>query len=305
MTAERADVAPRWLVITPNLAIEHWLEAIQTGAAAAGLHVMVDGFGAAATDALECPDFVVTDDVARALASGAESIVIILPTPWSAPDALEARGEDYSAAIISASRLLVQVDGLDARHRVIGSDQLTVEGAPLEIFPDLIISIPPSVGALSNTPLKSAAAQVLRNLYAGGRIADGISSTWPLELFSHHASSLIEGRLGEFDLTGRPKFLVSGPYLWMPAGAWTARIRFAVDEEASGRRFRFDWGGMAEWTEQYFTPDHSGLYEMELTHTFPNPEACEVRFLITEGCFTGRADFHGVTITRAVPTSEA
>lgn len=298
MTAARFDVAPRWLVITPTLAIEHWLEATRVGAAASGLTIVIEGFGAPVVETLTSPDIIVTDEVGRALASGAESIIVVVPTPWSAAAALEAQGEHSSTALISASRRLAEVSSLDPRHRVIGSDQLT-EGAPLQLFPDLIIGTPPSMSAAPDTTTKAAAAQVLRDLYTGGRVSDQATSVWPLEIFAYHTSALVEGRLGEFDLTGRPKFLVSGPYLWMPAGAWTARIRFSIDDDASQRQFRLDWGGVEDWTEQRCTPEHSGTYEMELTYTFAEAQACEVRILIAEGCFSGRANFEGATIRRA------
>lgn len=298
MTVEHSVVAPRWLIITPTLAIQQWLESIRVGAAASGLNIVIEGFGAPVVE-LDRPDLIVTDEVDRALASGAESIVVVIPTPWSAPDALEAQGEDPSTALISASRRLAEACSLDARHRIIGSDQLLTEGAPLQLFPDLVISTPHSVSGTPSSLAKAGAAHILRDLYAAGRVSDQVSSAWPLEIFAYHTSALVDGRLGEFDLTGRPKFLVSGPYLWMPAGTWTARIRFSIDDDASQRQFRLDWGGVTEWTEQRFTPDHSGTYEMELTHIFAHAQACEVRLLIAEGCFSGRADFHGATISRA------
>ena len=304
MTTTTTNVAPRWLVITPTLTIEHWLEAIRVGAAASGLRVTVDGFGLTFDETLDRPDIIVTDEVARALASGAVSIAVIVPDSGSAADAIETNGQDGATAVLSASRHMAEVSSLDANHLVIGSDQLRTEGAQIQVFPDLIISVPKAVSGSQDISTRSAKADILRDMYAQGRVSDQGSFTWPVEIFAFHPTALVEGRPGEFDLTGRPKFLVSGPYLWMPAGTWTARIRFSIDNGASKRRFRLDWGSITEWTEQHCTPEHSGMYEMELTHTFAQPESCEIRFLITEGCFSGRANFEGATIRRAPSPSQ-
>lgn len=300
MTSTAVSTKPRWLVITPTLGIEGWLEAIRIGAAASNLAIRFEGFGAEG-DPQAHADIIVTDDVAHALAAEAETIVALVPAPWTAIDALEGLNHESSTSLIAASRQLAQVSDLDQRHRVIGSDQLRVTGAPLELFADLIVATPAPPAGSASSPARAAASHVLRDFYSTGRAPSQIASDWPVEVFSYDASALIDGRPGDFDLTGRPKFLVSGPYFWMPAGTWLARVRFSIDEAASRRRFRIDWGGTAEWTEAHCTPDHSGLYEMELSHTFAEAQACEIRLLITEGCFTGQAGFHGATVSR-VPT---
>lgn len=290
-----ASSASRWVVITPNLAQAAWLDALRLGVAAAGLTLAVRGFGA---DQIEPADIVVTDDPARALADGAETLVAVVPDPWTAADALEAAGEAYPFCMVTASRRLAQVNDLDLRHRVIGHDEFAAEGAPVALFPDLTIKAPASIAESSRDPHRAAAANALRDLYAAGRIPEQLEMVWPLEFFTYHQGAMIPGKLGEFDLTGRPKFLVSGPYLWMPAGTWTAVTRFSIDEDASDRRYRFDWGSVTVFTEQHCVPEHAGLYEIEVIHTFETADSAEARMLITEGCFSGHADFLGVTVRR-------
>lgn len=294
MTAHPSG-APRWVVITPNLAAGQWLEAVRLGAAAAGLTLALRGYGA---DETGPADIVVTDDPALALAEGAETIVVLVPDPWTAPDAVEAAGEAYPYSMVTASRRLAQVHELDLRHRVIGHDQFPAEGTPVTLFADLVIKAPASVQTVGDGPHRAAAAAALRALYANGRAPDQLEMAWPLEFFTYHQGAMIPGRLGEFDLTGRPKFLVSGPYLWMPSGTWTATTRFSIDDDASDRRYRFDWGSVTVFTEQHCVPEHAGVYEIEVTHRFETADSCEARMLITEGCFSGHADFLGVTIRR-------
>lgn len=287
--------ASRWVVITPNLAQAAWLDALRLGVATAGLSLAIRGFGA---DQTEPADIVVTDDPARAVAEDAETIVAVVPDPWTASDALEAAGEAYPFCMVTASRRLAQVNDLDLSHRVIGHDQFASEGAPVTLFDDLVIKAPASVSEPHTDPHRAAAAQALKDLYAHGRVPDQVEMIWPLEFFSYHQGAMTPGRLGEFDLTGRPKFLVSGPYLWMPAGPWTSVTRFGVDEDGSDRRYRFDWGSVTVFTEQHCVPEHAGVYEIEIAHTFETADSCEARMLITEGCFSGHADFLGVTIRR-------
>lgn len=294
MTAQSSG-APRWVVITPSLAASQWLDAVRLGAASAGLSLALRGFGA---DEAGVADIVVTDDSGRALAEGAETIVALVPDPWTAPDAVEAMGEAYPFCMVTASRRLAEVHELDLRHRVIGHDQFPAEGTPISLFEDLVIKAPASMPGVSAGPHRAAASDALRALYATGRAPDQLEMVWPLEFFTYHQGAMTPGRLGEFDLTGRPKFLVSGPYLWMPSGTWTATTRFSVDDDASDRRYRFDWGSVTVFTEQHCVPEHAGLYEIEVTHRFETADSCEARMLITEGCFSGHADFLGVTIRR-------
>lgn len=101
------------------------------------------------------------------------------------------------------------------------------------------------------------------------------------------------------DLTGRPRFLVFGPYIAMPIGRWTARARFSINEEGIGRQFRLDWGTQSEWSEQMFKTDRPGIFEMELTYEWKAPAPSEIRMVIMEGCFSGEAAFMGAEIRRA------
>lgn len=290
----------RWIVITPTANRADWFDAIKLGAHLAGKDTVatwLDGYdqGRSAKDIV-----VVTDDAAMALENEASDIVVLMPDPWSASEAIEATtGTEFPASAVQASQWLAQAADLAPRYRIVGSNQMHTPGAPLELFSDIIVKTPSSVSAHGGGSPRPGPAGVFRDFYAKGSPED-VASNWPLELLAYHTASLIDGRLGQFDLTGRPRFLVTGPYLWMPAGTWTAKVRFGLDDDASRRRFRLDWGGVEHWTEQYFTPDHGGNYEMELTHTFARAEPCEVRLVITEGCFTGRVDFISVMISKVM-----
>lgn len=292
----------RWILITPTTTRDEWFEAIQTGAEVAGKFAVAT-WAAPLDHGRLAEDLVFVTDLATSAGdNGADEIVVLMPDPEFADIAMVSEtAADLSASALPASRRLAEAADLATCHRIIGADQIPSPGAPLELFPGLTIETPGS--PLPHVPASGrAAAAVFRDFYAKGAPRQ-VTSNWPLELLTHHQKSLIDGRLGEFDLTGRPRFLVTGPYLWMPAGTWKARVRFALDEDAARRRFRLDWGGVEVWTEQHFKADHSGQYEMELTHTFERAQPSEVRLIITEGCFSGRVDFLGVTIEHVSPAS--
>ena len=286
----------RWIVITPTTNRDDWFKAIEAGAQQSG-QIAIATWAAPTDHSRPTEDIVfVTDLVAAAVDDCADEIVIVMPDPGSADLAVAAEiCADLTASALPASQRLAEAADLAPRHRIIGADLIPEPGLSLELFPGLTIKTPGSQPL--NAPVSGRpAAGVFQDFYAKGAPAQVVSN-WPLELLTYHEKSLIEGRLGAFDLTGRPRFLVTGPYLWMPAGTWTARVRFTLDDDAARRRFRLDWGGIEVWTEQHFKADHGGQYEMQLTHTFDRAQPCEVRLIITEGCFSGRVDFTGVTIT--------
>jgi hypothetical protein len=288
----------RWIVISPAPSMPEWLEAIQIGAQLAGKEVRATWLDAVNDETPVEDFFVITNDAAQAQAAEAVDIVALLLDPGSAIDGIEIEtGDEFPASAILASQRLAETSGLAKHHRLIRSPEIQAPGEILELYSDLAIKIPQRLRAEEDGTAKGAFANVLRDLYSNGP-EHKVVSNWPVEMFSHHTSSLIGGQLGAFDLTGRPKFLVHGPYLWLPAGTWSAKVRFSVDEDACRRRFRIDWGSIEHWGEQHFTPEHAGIYEMDLTYTFEQPQPCEMRILITEGCFTGRLDLLSVTVSK-------
>lgn len=291
---------PRWIIITPTPEALAWRQAIDAAAADAGLTLIH-------ADTLDNPSIsedsrtlILTDSALVATQAGAETIVAIIPDPAASIAAIQAAtGAAYHHALVEATNRLAQSAGLDPRHKVIGQVQIDCSGGSLSLFDDLTIIPPPPAAHVGGSAKEDAIAVALFELYRSGRPSSGASSLWGPDLFNFHEKALVaNGAPGEMDITGRPRFLVTGPYIVMPVGRWTAKVRFSVDDAASVRTFRLDWGSTEHWKEQSFKPRRSGVYEMTLEHQFLTAAPCEVRFVVTEGCFTGAAVFISATITR-------
>jgi hypothetical protein len=79
-------------------------------------------------------------------------------------------------------------------------------------------------------------------------------------------------------------------------------IRFSVDDAASRRQLRFDWGTRTACVSEYVTPGQGGAYEMSLDWLFEEADAAEMRLILTEGSFMGTVMFQGITVQRVPST---
>lgn len=158
-------------------------------------------------------------------------------------------------------------------------------GAPLEITPGLRITAPPQMAA--RTPLAEALT-----LYREDK------TTWRPEILSwqaHHARGS-EGMM--VDLTGRPRTLVFGPYVVLPAGRWKVLFQLSFDREAAKYLFRIDWGGVDAFSSQEFRPGRPGVFEVEVNYAWEQPSPCEFRIQVREGVFNGQMGLSDLQISR-------
>lgn len=123
-------------------------------------------------------------------------------------------------------------------------------------------------------------------------------TTWSPELFSYDVKCVDLARSGQpFDITGKPRFLISGPYVTMPTGFWKAKITLGFDDGASRSRFRIDWGEVESYQSQEFHPGRPGFFEIVMSHQWVDAAPAEVRLVQLEGVFDGHVTFAGVEIT--------
>lgn len=126
----------------------------------------------------------------------------------------------------------------------------------------------------------------------------GQEVSWDASLFTYDKKIVrLSAPAAELDTTGRARILVYGPYLHMPRGLWKARVRFGVDQPASQRTFRVDWGSVTEFASLNFCPHVQGVYELDLEHFWDDTSPCEVRFILMEASFDGILSFLGATIS--------
>lgn len=99
------------------------------------------------------------------------------------------------------------------------------------------------------------------------------------------------------DMTGPPRTLVRGPYLWAPAGRWRITARFSVDAEGARHEVQFRWGRPLTLTVLQTSLEKSGVYEVELEAGWDEIDGMEFTIALVQGCVAGELHFLGATVT--------
>lgn len=289
----------RWIVLTPSTDDDGWRREIAHAASAAGLRAHVErtlndiGY--------DDPEQVfVTEDAALALAADPSVIVAIMPEPETAPDAVAELYDLYAPhSVWHASILLARASDLAANHAIITAKDLARKPTMLRLFGDMEVIPPRSIAEASRRPAVAAAF----SMYRDGHLADATSIPWSEKLFIYdERGSRNWPEWGVLDITGRPRILVWGPYVALPAGTWRAVIRFGVDADAARREFRVDWGTPSACVSEYVKPGQPGMYEVTLDWLFGEADAAEIRLILSEGSFMGTVMFQGISVQRIPST---
>ncbi len=275
----------RWIILPAIRDHEAWRSAIAAATQAAGLH-LIDWDAAPPADARDDPAAILlTKDADAAAAAGADPERTTVVLGAGAPD-VEAvpEGADRNALLLHLTQHLARAEAF-AGARVVGVRDLN--GAPVELAPGLNVAPPPT----------AAPSDLARNLTLYGRPDAAV--TWGPSFFTFDPRNAEQGpRTGEMDLTGRPRFLIHGPYIVMPPGRWKAVFRLSFDRPGSRVRFRLDWGGQTEYDSEEFIPGKPGQFEIEMDYVWREPAPAEFRILVMEGVFDGRLTFGGVKVSR-------
>lgn len=278
-----ADVnAHDWIVLPllPNR--DAWVARLHEAASAAG-RVLHDWDQSQELNAAARPILVTASaEAARAGqpdASRIAAIVDALDVAMPADAAPPERHHRLQAATDSFAQIAVL-----PKERVFGPGRFA--GGAVDLFPDLRASAP----AASPSP-SGPVAEALR-LYTEGQ------AHWPGALLTWNTAPTHEAGQSSFDLTGRPRIVIYGPYLVMPAGRWKAVFTLSFDDYASRYLFRTDWGGVQDYASQEFRPGRAGVFELEMIYDWAERGACEFRLLVLEGVFHGRVSVSDLTVSR-------
>ncbi|WP_349685094.1 hypothetical protein [Brevundimonas aurifodinae] len=291
-----AGVPPQWIILTPSADDEAWREAIASAVSEAEL-TFVDADRL--SDAGREPAYNevwLTEDALLPRQFGQKPIVVFMPRPDTAPEAVaDARGTYAPHSVWQASLLLARaVDQGAEGALVVSGNQLNHIRERRFSLTDWLSIQPPRAGDV--VPVRPAVRTAL-SLFADGAPQPGLEAVWSERIFQYDERAARDwDAAGQLDVTGRPRILVYGPYLALPAGVWRAKVRFAVDEQACKREFRIDWGTPADFQSTSVSPNAPGVYEIELEHVWPDSAMAEIRLWIMEGAFDGRLDFLGATV---------
>lgn len=155
----------------------------------------------------------------------------------------------------------------------------------------------PSVSGVEegNLPKSNAALAKALSLFSSGK------AEWQACLFTLDAKHTTTSGAQRLDVTGRPRFLVFGPYFTLTPGRWRASFTLSFDAYAAQMKYWIDWGGVDDYTRTEVRPGRAGLYNISLDYLVSKPEPMELRIILTEGAFDGVLEFSGALIERVLP----
>ena len=282
----------RWVVIPPFHNDFAWRRIISQAVVTAGQRIFDYDAAPATAPLLDPQTVLITADVQKALHAGATAetmAVIISGRGIRLPDEYTRDGPHPHVAFLTD---LMAKCHLLPEDRVFRAFEFSEQ--PVQILesiwlnnslkPEKNIQLPPHLLAL-NEAVSVLDPQVTR-------------AEWRPSLFNYDSRPADDGVAGDLDLTGRPRFLISGPYITLPPARWRAIYRLEFDAAGSRSRFRLDWGMHDKYLSQDFAPGRAGVFQITHECVCPQSAPVELRVVLLEGVFHGRMRFHGATVIR-------
>jgi hypothetical protein len=127
--------------------------------------------------------------------------------------------------------------------------------------------------------------------------AAGAALWWGREIFSS-----AEGPSGDcppvIDLTGRPRYLLFGPYVALPPGLWRATAFVELCPDAAKRVLAFQFGAEPDYTTVDVIRGVVGRQVVELEHPMRSDGLAQLRLWLKKAAFHGEARFLGASLER-------
>ncbi|WP_374321968.1 hypothetical protein [Brevundimonas sp.] len=113
-------------------------------------------------------------------------------------------------------------------------------------------------------------------------------ATWATDLFLFPSRSAPDGGSPEISLIGKPRVLMYGPYIHMPAGKWRATCPIIADTEGRAMRIEVHWGGSE--IEGGYPVDiyESGQYNLTVEASLVEDKPVELRILAPRAALEGK-----------------
>lgn len=271
------------VLVTPSAAGAAWREALSARAVQLGWPIGDTGADAAppATAGL-----VFAHSHAAMLAFPATARAVIIDT--TATDPVDPGQPATPEAIMLRSHVLVEAEMAAAdgaailnaaryvlEFPVLGSVERR-EGSPYRIHP-----------SVSESPLA---------LFDDA--APGSQANWHPRWFAYPDG--YDGSIDEpfFDMTGRMRAMMYGPYIRLPAGRWRVDVRFTVNPEKAHAPLLFEWGAGNDYCRIMTEIRFAGSYAVSLDKLWGEPDAAQLRIWTAHPVFQGRFGFNGCRVTR-------
>ena len=288
--SQSSPTTARWIILPPFRNDLAWRAAVAAAVAEAGLRfhdLDVVPQGAPLSDPRAV---ILTNDAQQALAAGAasEALAGLIAEPGirlngdEAPDALPPQ-------LIAGTDLMARLDLLPLGRLFRAAD---FASGPVEILPGLTMAAP--------APDKTSLSPRLRAVTEAVALLNPArpEAAWAPELFNYASRTVPGGVPGQLDLTGRPRFMLTGPYITLPPGLWRTTYRLTFDAKGSRPRFRVDWGSQTDFVSEEFTPGRPGVFEIVQEYRWTERAPSELRVVVLEGVFEGQMTFGGVQVSR-------
>ena len=118
----------------------------------------------------------------------------------------------------------------------------------------------------------------------------------PLSLFKVPTKTGMEGGTQPIDLTGRGRIIFHGPYVELPRGEWSVRVRFRYDGHGKRSPFRFEWGVGHDVEAIDVVVQEAGDYEIDLFRAWDQVAMPQLRIWLYHAVFQGQFEVLNVTL---------
>ena len=269
----------RWYVLPPAEEADDWRRALLQQASAQGVPV-VEVLAGTETVPHGSVGLAQDLDVARLAGAQPADTVVLLGSPFVGLEGCEDGQRPFR--ILDVTRKIAAAHSFEGQRVRLGLDRL----------PEPFANTPtPERSERPLSPLEDTFRNALRFLDQG-------RAQWSPAVFHYAGWKTVSDSVGVVDITGRPRLVVFGPYIFLTPGVWRATIRLGFDQDAAPKRYEIHWGSGDSYAAHEFSPGRAGLFEIALEHEWPRHEASEARLFLHEGAFHGQVHFHGATIER-------
>jgi hypothetical protein len=124
--------------------------------------------------------------------------------------------------------------------------------------------------------------------FAGGDLGP---ITWERDLFLINEDPPVEPNppaTRPIDVTGRPRYIVHGPYITLPPGSWSAIVALGFSAEAAEVSYIVDIGSETIRAQITFEPGEERVVEASLNFSLVTPEIVTIHVCNERAAFDGR-----------------
>lgn len=168
-------------------------------------------------------------------------------------------------------------------------------GTKFSLFPGFDVACPPlSMSGSKKGSWDHIAERSMRFL------SHAETAVWPSELFLFECQGAASpGDLCWRDMTGPPRAIMRGAYIWATPGTWKVTARFAVDEDGARQELQIRWGPPLTPSVLNVVPGRPGIYEVVLDNCWSEPDGMELTIAKVHSVVSGLFAFIEANIAKS------